>query len=607
MRRRLTVLILVVGGWSLGWAADAAADFTQDSNTCFLKGPPLAQRLQACDRLIATKGLKGLDLVYVNRGTALADANRHDDAIADFSRALRINSKSAIGYIGRGKSRLAKQGYEQAVADFSAALALEPDNLAGYFGRGLSLFGAKQYKQATADLDQVIRLAPSLQAAYTTRGQSRHADGDYAGAIADYDTAIRLNSKDATAYVGRGISRYASKDYDRAIADFDGAIRLQPQNAESYRNRALAWQAKNDHARAVADFNRAIEQGAADVLSYTGRGRSRNEGRDFAGAIADFDGALAMTPDFAPALLGRAAAYEGAGDPAKARSDYLAMLAVDTGEDIEALRAKAQERLAALGPLQGQGLTQTGRRVALIVGNGAYRNVPPLPGPARDAALIATSLRRVGFQTVTLVNDLGLEPLVAALRAFAAEAATADWAVIYFSGHGLEIDGRNVLIPIDARLESDRDVELETVSLQQLLQAVEGARKLRLVLLDASRDNPFPDRMKVSVATRSIGRGLSRVEPELSTLIVYAAKHGQVSVEGDGNNNPFARSLSKWIETPNVEIRKLFDLVRDDVMEATGQRQQPIRYGSISGRDDFYFATGDSVVKNPAHPAANAQ
>jgi len=178
-----------------------------------------------------------------------------------------------------------------------------------------------------------------------------------------------------------------------------------------------------------------------------------------------------------------------------------------------------------------------------------------------------------------------------ALAEFSKLADTADWAAVYYSGHGIESRGENYMIPIDAELKVDRDVELETVEVTKVLSAIEGARKIKLVILDACRDNPFLDQMKRTVATRSITRGLAPIEADAGVLIVYAAKHGETALDGDGNHSPFATALINRLQTPNLEIRRLFDLVRDDVLATTGRRQQPFTYGSVSGSEDFFFQT----------------
>jgi hypothetical protein len=232
-----------------------------------------------------------------------------------------------------------------------------------------------------------------------------------------------------------------------------------------------------------------------------------------------------------------------------------------------------------------------GRRVALVVGNSNYQNVPTLLNPQRDAATVAKALEAAGFQNVTLQVNLGREQLVDALRAFAKQAENADWAVVYYAGHGVEVAGINYLIPTDAKIASDLDISLEAIPIDQVLNAAERARALRLVILDACRDNPFANQMKrsLTVASRSVGRGLAKIEPDPGTLVVFAAKHGETALDGDGGNSPFVTAFAKDIQVPGVEVRRLFDNVRDDVMDMTGRRQQPYSYGSVPGRQDFYF------------------
>ncbi len=240
-------------------------------------------------------------------------------------------------------------------------------------------------------------------------------------------------------------------------------------------------------------------------------------------------------------------------------------------------------------PAPGERAAAFGKRVALVIGNSNYQNVPALQNPERDAATVAKGLEAVGFQDVTLQVNLGREQLVNTLRAFAKQTENADWAVVYYAGHGIEVAGTNYLIPTDARIASDLDIGLEAVPIDQVLNAAERARALRLVILDACRDNPFANQMKRTVASRSIGRGLAKMEPDPGTLVIFAAKHGETALDGDGENSPFVMAFVKDIQVPGVEVRRLFDNVRDDVMDMTGRRQQPYSYGSVPGRQDFYF------------------
>jgi uncharacterized caspase-like protein len=159
---------------------------------------------------------------------------------------------------------------------------------------------------------------------------------------------------------------------------------------------------------------------------------------------------------------------------------------------------------------------------------------------------------------------------------------------VYYAGHGMEFNGVNYLVPVNAKLANDRDISYEAVALEQVLLAVEGAHKLRLVILDACRDNPFIKTMVKTNPTRSVGQGLAKIEPEGATLVAYAAKEGHVAADGEGGNSPFLSAIVKNIEIPGVEINFLFRKVRDEVLKATGGRQEPYVYGSLPA-EAFYF------------------
>ncbi len=224
------------------------------------------------------------------------------------------------------------------------------------------------------------------------------------------------------------------------------------------------------------------------------------------------------------------------------------------------------------------------KKVALLIGNSAYTSVSPLRNPGNDVALMARTLKDAGFDSVETAIDLDDRALRQALRAFEERALDADVGVVFYSGHGIEMSGQNYLIPVNAKLASDLDVEDEAIPLDRVLKAVDGVRRLKLVILDACRDNPFLTTMKRSVGSRSIGRGLAKVEPQSTgTLIAYAAKAGTTATDGVGNNSPFTSALAKHLTKPGLDVRWALGSVRDDVMAATGQKQEPFVYGSLGG------------------------
>src|SRR5215208_3941153 len=224
------------------------------------------------------------------------------------------------------------------------------------------------------------------------------------------------------------------------------------------------------------------------------------------------------------------------------------------------------------------------KRVALIIGNGAYQSVAKLPNPIKDATAIAEMFKKAGFEWVKIRQDLGNLEFKRALREFMDAATDADVAVVYYAGHGIQVRDMNYMIPVDAKLATEIDAEDEAVSLDRIVMALEPAKRLRLVILDACRDNPFARSMKRRVAMRAVTGGLAKMEPTLGeTLIAYAAKAGSTAEDGDSENSPFAAALIKHLAVPGLDIRLAFGRVRDEVLKRTGNRQEPFVYGSLGG------------------------
>ncbi|MGZ5853914.1 MAG: caspase family protein [Xanthobacteraceae bacterium] len=226
------------------------------------------------------------------------------------------------------------------------------------------------------------------------------------------------------------------------------------------------------------------------------------------------------------------------------------------------------------------------KRVALVVGNSAYQNVAKLPNPSSDAAAIADLLKKSGFSDVALLQDAGNLEFKRAIRRFEDMARDADVAVVFYAGHGIEIGGTNYMIPVDAKLASDLDAQDEAITLDRIVESVDSAKQLSLVILDACRDNPFVASMKRQrqAALRSVSAGLGKVEPTSSgTLIAYAAKAGSTADDGVSDHSPFTTAILKFIALPGLDIRLALGQVRDEVMKMTNQRQEPYVYGSLGG------------------------
>jgi uncharacterized protein len=238
-------------------------------------------------------------------------------------------------------------------------------------------------------------------------------------------------------------------------------------------------------------------------------------------------------------------------------------------------------------------------KIALVIGMGDYVSVPKLENTLNDARGIAQTLEGAGFN-VTLTLDATLPQLRDILEEFTFRSETADLALVYFAGHGVEVAGENFLIPVDAQVTSNMDVQRQSISLDQLEAAVDRARVMRIVILDSCRDNPLGGEIDLDLAaeaegstdaaTRSAGRmGLAPVDPDRGSVVAFAARDGQVALDGIGNNSPYATALMEKMSEPGLEISLMFRQVRDIVLSQTGNLQEPHMYGSL-GSNPFYMA-----------------
>ncbi|NUR12228.1 MAG: tetratricopeptide repeat protein [Bradyrhizobium sp.] len=525
-----------------------------------------------------------------------AEAQARASACDNLLKADMIGGKDkAIALSVRGSTLISKRDYDGAIETLSIAVDLDPDYVIALNLRGLAYERKGQDDLAMADYNLALQKRPAYGVPYNNRGVIHARRGALQSALDDFNLSIKYTPKFLLAWTNRARVRTLLRDFDGAIADFAEAEKIDPAAPQIAGNRCITYGTMGKYAQALADCNGLIARQPKNVFAINNRADVNMMKGDIDAALKDYNTAIQINPNNVRAHSGRGQIYETRRDLAQARADYRAAaysLTRFDEPDVARARAKAQERLAALMP-QTPGSAPTGRRVALVIGNGAYKNAHALPNPPRDSQLIASVLRDLGFQSVMDTKDLARDKFFQTLKAFAEEAEKADWAVVYYAGHGFEIGGVNYLVPVDARLTADKDAETEAVALEQVIAAVGAARKVRLVVLDACRDNPFAPTMQRTLSLKLVDKGFSNIEPGAGFMVVYAAKHGETAMDGDGSaNSPFATALAREIKQPRIEIRKLFDIIRDDVWAATRHGQQPFTYGSPPGREDFYFVAG---------------
>jgi hypothetical protein len=232
------------------------------------------------------------------------------------------------------------------------------------------------------------------------------------------------------------------------------------------------------------------------------------------------------------------------------------------------------------------GAASAEKRVAFVVGNGAYKNVAPLPNPSVDAKAIAATLRNVGFEVVEGSN-LTRDKMTERLLDFGKKAQGADVALFFYAGHGIAISGTNYLLPVDADIKSEMDVKLgAAINIDLTLEQTMGDAKVKLVFLDACRDNPFAAKIKSNSATRSVNvqTGLAEMKSGEGTLIAFATGPGQTALDGqEGGNSPFTRALLANLTQPGVEIQQAMTKVRAQVNEETNKGQLPWGHTNLIG------------------------
>ncbi|MET4800755.1 caspase family protein [Bradyrhizobium sp. LB11.1] len=248
------------------------------------------------------------------------------------------------------------------------------------------------------------------------------------------------------------------------------------------------------------------------------------------------------------------------------------------------------------------------RRVAFVVGNGAYKNVAQLPNPPIDAKAMASTLRNVGFEVIEGSN-LTRDQMTEKLLDFGRKAQGSDVAVFYYAGHGIAVGGSNYLLPVDADIKSEMDVKLgAAINIDLTLDQTMGDAKVKLVFLDACRDNPFAAKIKSNSATRSVNvqSGLAEMKSGEGTLIAFATGPGQTALDGqEGNNSPFTRALIDNITKPGVEIQQAMTSVRAQVNEETHKGQLPWGHTNLIGAVYLNPAQQTQQVANAAPTASN--
>ena len=569
MRRWISLGALIAGLLSALLAPQQAhaQQKKQLGPVCTTDTTPADQQIDACNKIIALKVFSGGDL-----------------ATTYFWRAVGWNKKG---------------NYTQVIADTTEALRLKPD-IAIYNLRGSAYFDKGEYDIAIADFNDALRMGgPQAGMIYHNRGNAWRGKGDYAKAIADYDASIKFDPKAKFSWQNRGVSKMALGDLDGALADINEAIRLDPALPSPLTKRAVIWRAKGDIDRAITDATEAIRlakakapinimtpPGSTLISAYVERALAHEAKGDYTSAKQDYTATLEGQASDAGSKSNQATA--------KVRLSLLS----DAAAAAPAPRTSAPAPIGASKPASAPAAAPTAavRRVALVIGNGAYKYVKALPNPSNDARSIAKSLRGIGF-TVSEGIDLDRVAMQTTIREFLREAANAQVAVVYYAGHGVQVEGRNYLVPVDVQLQPGSRMTDAMLEMDTIMAGLDDQVRTNILILDACRNNPMAPQAASANTSRGIEAGSGLAAPTslgagstlgAGTLIAFATAPGQVALDGEGANSPFSAALSRHIGTPSLEVQQMLTRVRAEVVAATKAKQVPWSNSSLLG--EVYLA-----------------
>jgi tetratricopeptide (TPR) repeat protein len=409
--------------------------------------------------------------------------------------------------------------------------------------------------------------------AYSKRCSAHIRRGEFDAAIADCNEAIKLGPEYIQPLVNLGVAYLSKRDFDRAILESSKAIKLNPGELSAWNNRGVAHFRKGEYDLAIADFDEGIRLNDQYPNPFRHRAAAKLAKGDLIGARADVESSLALKPDYAEAKQ-TLASIEAAEQKAK-------------GTDVASKTEQDEENLPPTSPQKPMAL---GKRVALVIGNGAYLDGMALPNPVNDAKAMAASLGRLGFDVI-VSTDATKADMTDAMYRFAVSAEGADAALVFYAGHGMQVDGVNYLMPVDATLATQADLKHKFVAADEILNDLKTVKGMRMLVLDACRNNPLSRSIKLKLAkmtSRAIDNrnGLADMKAE-GVLIAFATQPNEVAADGAESNSPFTLAMLKHLETKNIEIDTMFKRVRTTVSEMTDGVQLPQTVNSSTG--EFYL------------------
>lgn len=562
------------------------------------------------------------------RGRAAGESGNPDEAIRSFAEAARLSPGWSVAHNNLGAAYARKGDVDRALAEFDLALKSAPDNLLALKNKGEALERKGRKEEAIAAFRRVAaaplpveddgrrareqaeahlkRLAPAPPRA--TADDHRTCEiGNPDARLAACDKVIAdgqaVAAERIAAYYSRSGILYDRRQYEAVISDLDQLVALKGDHALALNRRGLAKAELNRNTEAVADYDKALAADPALIRAWMYRGDANRNRGEFERALADYEQALKRDPLALWALRGRGYTYERMGLFAEAEQVYRQVLAGqprrDNPDDRRARRSAETDlkRIAAALQARSRFANPIGSRAALIIANTRYKgSFEALATPANDASALAAALKHVGFKDADIVvrHDLDRRGMTAALREFEATARTVDWALVYFAGHGVRARSNlDYMIPIDAQVESERDLADEAVALERVAERIADAKKLQMIVFDACRSNDLTRRLYASSDAQRAAPASAAPFEAAGLMIAFSARRGQSAYDGKVHS-PFAEALLANLEKPGIDLEAALAATADHVRKATRDAQVPEIYG---------LGYGKGIVLRSASPA----
>ncbi|WP_254411012.1 tetratricopeptide repeat protein [Dyadobacter diqingensis] len=500
---------------------------------------------------------------YNNRGYAYLLSENYQDAISDFGMSLANNTRTPnYVYNNRGWAHAQSGEFQNAISDLDAAIKLDPNTENAMYRKGWTLLKAGNNQEALSVLEQVIARDPQNTEVWLSKGQANAALKQHKEAIVAYNKVLSIDKQNLVAFFGRSMSHYELGKIENAIEDCNAILKISPDDANSYNSRGFLYMhlVKPRYSDAISDFDHSLKlNNQQRHLAFTNRGEANLKLQKYKEARDDFQEAVLIAPTHQEALEGLAKANK--------------ILKIDLPGN------------GASGFVQSNFL----KRKAIVIGNSTYRYSSPLSGnPLNDADDLSKLLRDIGFEVVT-VKDADKKTMESAIDNFVQSAKNVDLITLFYAGHGMEDNGQNFLLPIDARIIEASHVQTEAISLEEVLSKLALARaKISLVFLDACRNYPFRTWKPVGRTSDPKTEARERAFVVPSNLsenvgVYYATKAKEVAGNGTGRNGNFTYGIKQNLRR-GISLDDFWRSTLKSVKELSKGEQTPYVYGSIEDR-----------------------